>query len=100
MVKADILTLIAEEQPRGVFDPQKETTRDVFCEVRSVGMNERYRAESLGLHPELVFRLSDYAEYQGEKLCEYQGERYRIVRTYVQAERIELTAERVVGYAE
>ena len=100
MVKADVLTLIAEEQPRGIFDAKQETTRDVFCEVRSVGFNERYRAESLGLHPEIVFRLSDYAEYNGEKLCEYNGERFRIIRTYVQAERIELTAERVVGYAE
>lgn len=100
MVKADVLTLIAEEQPRGVFDPPKETTRDVFCEVRSVGFNEQYRAESIGLHPELVFRLSDYAEYEGEKLCEYNGERFHIIRTYVQGERIDLTVEKVIGYAE
>ena len=97
MLHADELTLIKEATSRGVFDTTTETTRAVFCEVRSIGMNEAYTAMSLGIHPELVFVLSDYAEYDGEKLVEYKNVRYRVVRTYVSKERIELVCERVIG---
>lgn len=95
MVRADVIELIGEQQPRGAFETVTETTRRVFCTVRSVTMNETYTARSVGLDPSIVFVLSDYAEYQGEKLCEWNDVRYRIVRTYVAKEQIELVCERV-----
>lgn len=100
MVRADVLTLIADQQPRGAFETPVETTRKVFCNVRSVGMSEMYRALSEGLHPELIFDLSDRAEYKGEKVCLYSGLRYRIIRVYETAQRVELTVERMTGYVE
>ena len=47
------------------------------------------------LFPTLVFTLADYAEYKGEKICEYAGKVYRIVRTYQTGGAIELTVEEV-----
>ena len=95
MVHADVIELIGEQQPRGAFETVTETTRRVFCNVRSVTMSETYTARSVGLDPSIVFVLSDYAEYKGEKLCKWRCERYRIVRTYVAKEQIELVCERV-----
>ena len=96
MVKASALVLISEEQPHGVFESHTETRREVFCTIRSVGMREAYEAMSAGLDPEIVFVLSDYAEYKGEKKCEWNGNPYKIVRVYSRNEQVELTAERVV----
>lgn len=95
MTFPDVLTLIAEAQPHGVLESVTETQRQVYCTVRSVGMNEAYTAMSNGLHPSLVFDLTDYTDYNGEKVCEYKGVRYRIVRTYRQNQSIELTVEEV-----
>lgn len=95
MVHADVLELISEQQPRGAFESVCECSRRVFCTVKSVTMSETYTARSVGLDPAIVFVLSDYAEYKGEKLCEWHCERYRIVRTYVAKEQIELVCERV-----
>lgn len=97
MIRADILTLIKESPvAHGAFDPATEIARSVYCNVQSVGMREVYEAKASGFNPEIKFTLSDYAEYRGEKLCVYHGVKYRIIRTYVDHERIELTCERDV----
>lgn len=94
MIRQDVIDLIAEDpRARGIFEPVAETKRTVFCAVRSVGMNEFYRAMEQDLHPEYVFTLEHFDEYQDEKVCEYHGKRYRIIRTYVDRQRIELTVE-------
>lgn len=94
MLFRDVITLISENPAaHGVFDTTSETSRQVFCSVRSVGMTEAYTALSNGLNPQFVFVLSDYADYQGEKICSYNGTRYRIVRTYRNNQQIELTVE-------
>jgi len=94
MTRQDVLTLIAETpKAHGVFDAPALTRRDVFCAVKSVGMNEFYRAHEQSLHPTLVFVLADSEEYGNEKICEYHGTRYRIIRSYVDRQRIELTVE-------
>ena len=96
MIFRDVIQLIAETPAaHGVFEDVTETARQVFCSVRSVGMTEAYTALSNGLHPELVFLLSEYTDYQGEKIAEYAGKRYRIVRTYRANQGIELTVEEV-----
>lgn len=95
MMRSDVLTLIAENPAaHGIFNTPTETSRTVFCFVRSVSSNEYYRALEQALRPVFVFVLADYAEYQGEKICEYNGVRYRITRTYITAQQsIELTVE-------
>lgn len=94
MTKQDVLYLI-QERPgeHGVFDQHVEKRRMVYCEVRSVGFSEFYRAREHGMNPTYIFILADEAEWRGEKICEYQGKRYRVVRTYMDRQRLELTVE-------
>lgn len=83
MVRADVLTLIAETpDAHGVFDTFTETERTVFCTVRSASYNDILTAGGQGLRPEIVFRLPHDFEYQGEKLCEYRGTQYNVDRVY------------------
>lgn len=64
-------------------NPIEETTeRTVFCQVLSVTRSEFYQAASAGLSPEYIIRLQDIAEYEGEKLVEYDGELFSVLRVY------------------
>ncbi len=93
-MRQGVLYLIGENPAaHGVFDPPTETKRKVFCGVRSVTYSEYYRALENNIHPTLIFVLEDYAEYKGEKICEYEGKRYAVIRTYCDGQRIELTVE-------
>lgn len=94
MMRQDVLYLVSETpSAHGIFDAPAETQRTVFCTVRSVGMQEFYRAMEQDLHPTYVFVLADYAEYGGEKICVYNGARYRVIRTYQTGGAIEITVE-------
>ena len=80
----DVLTLLSEG-----FRP-----RDVFCNVRSIGMKEFYQANATDFHPEVKFVLPDYLDYAGETMAIHDGQLYRIVRTYRNGIELELTAEK------
>ena len=101
MIKAQTVTLIREDPAaRGVGTDPAETRRKTYCTVRSIGMQEAYQAMGIGLAPEMKVILRHDFEYKGESLCEVNGIRYRIIRTYVTEEDgIELTLERVAGNA-
>lgn len=71
-----------------------ETKREVFCGFRSIGMKEFYSANSTDYRPELKLVLADYLDYNGETLADYNGTRYRILRTYRAGQELELTLER------
>lgn len=94
MIRAVTVDLINETQPAGVFDENKIGTTTVFAEIRSVTRREFYEAQNEGLEPELVFVLRNFADYGGQKELNYNGKRYRIIRTYVVDDSMELTVER------
>lgn len=94
MIRATAIDLISVDDTAGVYETTAETVRRVFAEVRSVGFREFYEAQAQGLEPSIVFVLADYAEYQNERYIDYDGTRYRVIRSYVDRERIQLTAER------
>ena len=101
MVRAYTLDLIQETPAaRGIMDSPTETARTVYCTVRSVGMQEAYQAMAAGLNPEMKLVLAHHFEYQNERLCEFEGVRYKILRTYItEADGIELTVQRLEGNA-
>lgn len=79
-----------------------ETTRQVFCKVRSVGRTEFYQASQNDLFPSYVFVISHFKDYEGEKdvlYTDWTGEekRYSVVRTYRDGNSIELTCEEKVS---
>lgn len=98
MYRADVIGLVAEDpQAHGMFESYTPSTRTVPCEVKSVGMSEAYTAMSEGLHPTLRFMLRVAEDYEDEGFLAYRGDMYRIVRTYMSGDGIELYAERVTG---
>ena len=102
MIRAGVVYLISEvPKAHGIFDMPGEVTRKAYCTKKSVGQTEVYQAHAAGLNPELKLILAHAFEYKGEKLCEYKGERYKILRTYrTETDSIELTVQRIRGNAE
>lgn len=95
----DVITLI--KQTRGVDDYGDpvitETARDVFAKMGSIGQKEFYQAHAVGLQPEIKFVLADYLDYEGENLVQYEGQRYRVLRTYRKGQELEITVFREVN---
>lgn len=97
----EILTLISVVNGVDEYgDPATtETSREVFCRLASIGQKEFYQAQAVGLQPELKFVLADYLDYSGETLVEYDGQRYRVLRTYRDGLELELIVYREVNPA-
>lgn len=94
MKRYDVLELI-EEAPsvHGVFEEPVQNTRQVFCEVRSVSRSEWYSAQAQNIQADIVFALTVDADYDGEKELIFHGQKFRVIRTYMTEDGIELTCE-------
>lgn len=75
------------------------TDSDVFVMPRGVYNAEFYNAAQAGLHPSITFELTNKADYHGEKLIEWEGKLYNIIRTdwTAQRDRISLICEERIG---
>lgn len=102
----DVLTLIPNEYEEDAELNQIPTGegRTVFCQVSSVGRSEFYQAAQADMHPEYIFTLSNFRDYEGEKLAKYTdwlGKEHTlyITRAYriPGEDSIELTAEERTG---
>ena len=91
--ESDSLTVVPDSLYQCEIAPVEETKSMRFCTVRSVGFNEFYAAKSAGIEPSIVFRMEDYSDYDGQKIVEWNGTRYRVIRTYTNSQMIELTCE-------
>ena len=93
MICDDVVSLVREAPAaHGIFEAGvSETATQVFCQVESVSRTEYWHALQNGLEPSYVLRISEYADYNGEKLVIFRGRRYRVLRTYVTEHAIELT---------
>ena len=101
MLKANVVKLISvNPEAAGVGTEPAESSREVFCTVKSIGQTEAYLAMGQGLNPELKLLVPHDFEYEGERLCEVDGVRYEILRTYItETDGIELTLQRVARNA-
>lgn len=95
---ADILILIAQAITIDNYGREvaTETNKQVYCEVHSISQTEFYAASNTELNPEYRFNVF-FGDYDGEDICEYNGQRYAIYRTYRSGDIIELYAERKIG---
>ena len=59
----------------------------VYVMPRGVYQAEFYNAAQAGLHPSITFVLTNRADYNGERLLEYEGRLYNIIRTDWTAQR-------------
>lgn len=102
-MRNEIVKLVAESTETNEFGDviRTETEREVFVEVKSISQSEFYQAQASGMKPEIKFVMSDYLDYEGEKLLRYRPyagveETYTIIRTYQNGITLELTAKRGV----
>lgn len=103
MLKASAVILIAEDpQARGVFEEPTETEREIPCVEKSLGMKMRAEAMALGMAPEIRLEIAHEAEYQGEKIALYQGQRYAVIHAYPyeKTNGLELLLQRIEGNAQ
>ena len=65
----------------------KEVKRTVFVQPRGVYASEFYNAAQLGLKPSLTLYLTNRNDYQGEKVVEFNGKDYSVIRVDWTAQR-------------
>lgn len=66
---------------------QTITETTVFVLPRGVYNAEFYNAAQAGLHPSITFELTNRADYNGEKVIEWDGKEYSVIRTDWTAQR-------------
>ena len=95
----EVLTLIQQTETTDEYgDPVlTEATREVLGRLDSIGQSEFYQAQAVGLKPEVKFVLSDYLDYENETLAEYNGQRFRVLRTFRKGQELELVLYREVN---
>lgn len=78
-----------------------KTERTVYVMPRGVYSSEFCDAAQLGIKPSVTLTLSNRAEYQNEKIVEYNGVMYNVIRVDWNAQRdaISLVCEERAGDA-
>lgn len=56
------------------------TEREIYVQPRSVYSSEFYNAAQAGLKPSITLYITNRADYAGEKVVEYHGREYRVIR--------------------
>ncbi len=66
---------------------QSVTETEVYVQPRGVYQAEFYNAAQAGLHPSITFVLTNKADYNGEKVIEWEGKEYTVIRSDWTAQR-------------
>lgn len=74
--------------------------RTVLCEVRSVYASDFFAAAHAGLRPAAVLILSNFADYEGERVVKVGDDTFTVIRRYRDGDRLELTLEERTGEPE
>ena len=63
------------------------TETEVFVQPRGVYQSEFYNAAQLGLKPSLTLYIANREDYDGQKVLEYEGKDYNVIRVDWTAQR-------------
>lgn len=98
MDKVEVLTLVSTTEAADAIGQQisTETTRSVYCTVKSITRAEWIAARQQELAPEAVCTVF-FKDYSGETIAELGGKRYDIYRVYGVGDYIELYLGQRVG---
>lgn len=66
---------------------QTITETTVYVQPRGVYNAEFYNAAQAGLHPSITFYMTSRADYDGQKVVEFEGKEYTVIRTDWNAQR-------------
>ena len=64
-----------------------ESRSEVFVQPRGVYQSEFYNAAQLGLKPSVTLFLSNRDDYDGQKVLEFEGTEYNVIRVDWNAQR-------------
>jgi len=80
----ELITLISINEEQDGIDVLEGIPErvDLAAKALSVGMKETYEAMSVGLKPEIVFEIADHLDYNGQNAIEFEGKKYKVLRTY------------------
>ena len=90
----DVAILIANETTgRDKYGNKVATTskRTVFVQPRGIYASEFYSAAQLGMKPSLSLYMTNRADDRDEKVLEFHGKRYRVIRVDWNAQRDGIT---------
>lgn len=97
----DVIKLIKDTDTTDYYGDLVKTTteRTLYAQVKSVGQNEFYQAQAVGLKPEIKFVIADFYDYQGEQQLKYTPyggteQVYDIIRTYRNNTNLEIVCRR------
>ena len=102
----DAIRLIKTKYTRDEAGNMKPTEEErfVFCQVNSVTRAEFYAAAQADMHPEYMFILTHFRDYEGEKFIKYVDwmnveHNLYVTRVYrvPGTDRLEITAEERTG---
>ena len=87
-----------EQDENGVWRDRGESARTILARMDDVTRAEFFAAGQNGMRAEFKFVVFP-VEYEGERLCEWNGQRYAIYRTYhvPGTDDLELYAQREAG---
>lgn len=63
------------------------TEKEVFVQARGVYQSEYYNAAQVGMKPSITFEISIKDDYNDEKVIEYHGKYYTVIRADWNAQR-------------
>ena len=95
----DTLRLIAESRTkndRAQSVTAETVSDDILCEVVSITRTEWDGAQQRGYDAVICLKVF-FADYTGQRICEWNGERFEIYRHYQAGDRVELYLGRKVG---
>ena len=75
-----LISVTYQTDDYGVRRPT-ETKKEVYCKVSSVTRAEFFGGGRAGLNPDHQFSICA-ADYNGEQIIEYDGDRYSVYRVY------------------
>ena len=98
MDRVSTVNLIGQSHARDAIgqDTVQETVSSRICTVLSVSRTEWAAAQQASLSPAAVLHVF-FADYNGEKIAEFEGKRYEIYRTYNAGDYTELYLGERVG---
>lgn len=66
---------------------QTITETEVFVQPRGVYQSEFYNAAQAGLHPSVTLYMTNREDYHGEKVLDFEGKSYNVIRVDWTAQR-------------
>lgn len=96
---SDVIQYVSIEVVRDAegFNVEEEVLGSpVFANRLAVGTSEFYQAAQNGIQLEKKFEVR-VADYDNQQVLMYNGQRYRVERTYEKTDLIELTCKRFEG---